>query len=122
MVHLEEFKNKIVGCIERVYSGKEFSKVLVFDRCKKEFVGDYTLVTFGFTKSFGESPEVIANKIGEDLVLNKLIHSFNVIKGFLNIQMTDEFWVKNLLYFQNTSIPDILKMTLIIFLSIAYPL
>lgn len=109
MVHLEEFKNKIVGCIERVYSGKEFSKVLVFDRCKKEFVGDYTLVTFGFTKSFGESPEVIANKIGEDLVLNKLIHSFNVIKGFLNIQMTDEFWVKNLLYFQNTSIPDILK-------------
>lgn len=108
MEYLADIKGKIVESILSIYSKNYNITDLVFDRCKKEFVGDYTLVTFAFSKNVGESPELVGNKIGEFLLNNKWIHSYNVIKGFLNIQMTDEFWIKNVMYFQNTSITKIL--------------
>ena len=85
MEYLADIKGKIVESILSIYSKNYNITDLVFDRCKKEFVGDYTLVTFAFSKNVGESPELVGNKIGEFLLNNKWIHSYNVIKGFLNI-------------------------------------
>jgi arginyl-tRNA synthetase len=60
---------------------------------RKEFEGDYTLVVFPFTKHVKKSPEAIGQELGAYLVENvQYIVGFNVIKGFLNLVVDDQYW------------------------------
>ncbi|HEY8402937.1 MAG TPA: arginine--tRNA ligase [Cytophagaceae bacterium] len=60
---------------------------------KKEFEGTYTFVTFTLTRELKKSPEEIANQIGTFLKENvKVVSGYNVIKGFLNLEIADEAW------------------------------
>ena len=65
------------------------------NKTKKEFTGDFTIITFPFAKISKKSPELTAGEIGEWLK-NALpeIESFNVIKGYLNIILKDDFWME----------------------------
>lgn len=71
---------------------------------RKEFEGQITIVTFPFTKFSKKSPEQTGSEIGTFLQneLNE-VSGFNVIKGFLNISLSDEYWI-NQLY--NEILPD----------------
>ncbi|HAW19063.1 MAG TPA: arginine--tRNA ligase [Flavobacteriales bacterium] len=70
---------------------------LVLDETRKEFEGDFTLVVFPLVKMFRSAPEAVANKVGEHLIQSlKEIESFNVIKGFLNLKMTSDYWTRQL--------------------------
>jgi arginyl-tRNA synthetase len=68
---------------------------LTINLTKPEFEGDYTLVLFSFVKQLKKSPELLGNEIGEYLIKNNpdLFSSFNVIKGFLNLVVTDNYWI-----------------------------
>ena len=59
---------------------------------KPEFTGDYTLVLFSFAKPLKLAPEQVGRELGECLVEKEssLFKSFNVIKGFLNLEIRDE--------------------------------
>ena len=57
---------------------------------KKEFEGDLTLVVFPLIKGLKSSPKEIAEKIGDYLVENSSVVSFNVVSGFLNLSIADE--------------------------------
>jgi arginyl-tRNA synthetase len=61
---------------------------------KPEFTGDYTVVLFSFVKSLKRSPEVLGNELGEALLKAHpdLFAAFNVIKGFLNLTVSDAYW------------------------------
>ncbi len=61
---------------------------------RKEFEGQVTLVTFPFTKASRKSPEQTGQEIGAFLQ-NQVdeIAAFNVIKGFLNISLSDTYWL-----------------------------
>ena len=62
-------------------------------KTRKEFEGDFTLVTFPLVKLARKSPEATANEIGEKLLETcNQIGGYNVIKGFLNISLKAEFW------------------------------
>ena len=62
-------------------------------KTRKEFEGDYTLVTFPLLKLSRKSPEATAEEIGKALVeKHPQIGGYNVIKGFLNISLTPSFW------------------------------
>lgn len=62
---------------------------------KKEFEGDFTLVVFPFVKQIKKSPEQIAKSIGEFIISDcKDIIGFNVIKGFLNFEVSNEYWLR----------------------------
>ena len=65
---------------------------------RKEFDGQITIVTFPFTRFSKKSPEQTGTDIGAYLQ-NELseVAAFNVIKGFLNISLSDSYW-KNQLY------------------------
>ncbi|HTQ29076.1 MAG TPA: arginine--tRNA ligase [Puia sp.] len=67
---------------------------ILVNETKPEFEGDYTLVLFSFVKSLKKSPESLGNEIGQRLlaVYPNLISAFNVIKGFLNLTVTDQVW------------------------------
>jgi arginyl-tRNA synthetase len=60
---------------------------------KPEFEGNYTVVTFGFTKHIKKNPEQLGSEIGSYLIANfaNIFDSFNVIKGFLNIEISNNF-------------------------------
>jgi arginyl-tRNA synthetase len=67
---------------------------LTINLTKPEFEGDYTLVLFSFVKQLKKSPEQLGKEIGDLLVKDhpELFTSYNVIKGFLNLVITDRYW------------------------------
>ena len=67
-----------------------------FQKTRKEFDGDITLVVFPFTKFSKTGPEETAKKIGDELISLSEIKNFNVVKGFLNIEIEDVFWLSQL--------------------------
>jgi arginyl-tRNA synthetase len=68
---------------------------LTINETKPEFEGDYTLVLFSFVKQLRKSPEQLGNEIGETLIKNNtdFFKSYNVIKGFLNLTIADDYWI-----------------------------
>ncbi len=67
---------------------------IILQKTKKEFEGDYTLVTFPYIKAAKATPEKTGELIGEQLVKNNpSITKFNVVKGFLNLSLSNDFWV-----------------------------
>ena len=59
-----------------------------------EFEGSHTLVCFPLTKLSKKSPEETARLIGEHLVQSGgPISKFNVVKGFLNLSISDAVWL-----------------------------
>jgi arginyl-tRNA synthetase len=62
---------------------------------KPEFEGDYTVVLFALLKTLKKKPEELGNELGQALVADKatLFSAFNVIKGFLNLAISDSFWL-----------------------------
>ena len=60
---------------------------------KKEFEGDITLVVFPLVKELKISPKEIAEKIGDYLVENNSVISYNIVSGFLNLSIADEHYL-----------------------------
>lgn len=61
---------------------------------KPEFEGDYTLVLFSFVKTLRKSPDQLGAEIGDALLKDhpELVTAYNVIKGFLNLTIADNYW------------------------------
>ena len=77
--------------------------IIEFQKTRKEFEGDLTLVVFPLIRIFKKSPEEICNEIG--YLLSKqimFISSFNVIKGFLNIELDNNFWIESIIKISKT--------------------
>lgn len=67
---------------------------LTFQETRKEFNGDITLVTFPLIPYSKRSPEQTAKEIGLYLQEHvEEVSSFEVVKGFLNIRMSDLYWL-----------------------------
>jgi len=80
----------------------EAGKELQIQRTRKEFKGDYSINVFPWVKQIRKSPDEIARLIGEYLIINaSIVESYEVIKGFLNITLTNEALFTN---FANFSI------------------
>lgn len=71
--------------------------LLQFQKTKKEFAGDTTLVLFPIVKMAGRSPQEAGQAIGT-LLRDKLrlIADFNLIGGFLNMVYPESYWIQTL--------------------------
>jgi arginyl-tRNA synthetase len=70
---------------------------LQIQKTRKEFEGDLTLVAFPLLKISGKSPEQTGQEMGQYLVENcPEFESFNVVKGFLNLSIDQDFWIAGL--------------------------
>ena len=66
-----------------------------FEKTKKEFPGDLTLLVFPYLKASKKSPEDTARTLGEYLKQHsKIISDTNVVKGFLNIEVINNYWIE----------------------------
>ena len=89
----EKFISQVVASSVEALYGVVDSAQLQIQKTRKEFEGDYTLVTFPLLKMSRKSPEATATEIGEHIVANcEQVSAFNVIKGFLNLQLAPSFW------------------------------
>jgi arginyl-tRNA synthetase len=65
-----------------------------FQSTKKDFEGDITMVVFPLVKQIKGNPVEIGTKIGEYLVKNVAeVSKFNVVAGFLNLVISDEYYI-----------------------------
>ncbi|NNE56250.1 MAG: arginine--tRNA ligase, partial [Flavobacteriales bacterium] len=62
-------------------------------KTRKEFKGDVTVVVFPFVKLAKRSPEDTAKVLGEKLMENEAVVGFNVVKGFLNLEIAPSYWM-----------------------------
>ncbi len=66
-----------------------------FQATRKEFEGDITIVIFPFVKILRGNPVEIGTKIGNWLVENdEIVEKFNVVSGFLNIVISDAYYLQ----------------------------
>ncbi len=65
-----------------------------FQKTRPEFEGDMTIVVFPFGRLAGRNPEQLANEMGAEMIKESdMIAKFNVVKGFLNLLISDKFWM-----------------------------
>src|SRR5688572_3796503 len=65
----------------------------------QEFEGSHTVVCFPLTKISRKGPEETAKLVGEHLVQHSgIVSKYNVVKGFLNLSLSDKVWVDMLQY------------------------
>ncbi|WP_297093843.1 arginine--tRNA ligase [uncultured Draconibacterium sp.] len=61
---------------------------------RKDFEGDITVVVFPFLRYSKKGPEQTAEDLGKYLVENiETVENFNVIKGFLNLEISQNYWL-----------------------------
>ncbi|MTG99157.1 arginine--tRNA ligase [Myroides albus] len=84
---------QIEKAIQQLY-GATVDKV-EYQATRKEFEGDITVVIFPFLRQIKGNPVEIGTKIGEYLVENtSVIERFNVVKGFLNLVVSDSYYIE----------------------------
>ena len=97
----EILKQEIEKCLAALYSATEQS--IQFQKTRKDFEGDITLVVFPLLRASKKGPEQTAEQIGEYLKEKVIeVADFNVVKGFLNLEITQEYWCNQFVTAYNT--------------------
>ena len=79
-------QQKAAAAIQAIYNTEVAPGSLQVAVTRKEFEGDYTLVTFPLLKITRQAPDATGNAIGLWLVANvPEIAAYNSVKGFLNL-------------------------------------
>ncbi|MHB9056274.1 MAG: arginine--tRNA ligase domain-containing protein, partial [Paludibacteraceae bacterium] len=87
----------VINAIQKLHNQKVKAETVQFQKTKKEFEGDMTLVVFPFVKIARKSPEQTAEEIALELKSQfPMIKSYNIIKGFLNLSIDSIFWLNEL--------------------------
>jgi len=94
-MNIESYLSQTISAVvNQLFELSTTPESIVLQKTKKEFVGDYTLVTFPFIKAAKTTPENTGQIIGELLLKeNANIINFNVVKGFLNFSLANSFWL-----------------------------
>ena len=91
-MHIQKIiKENIKTALNEIFKLK--TKNIELQQTKKEFDGDITLVVFPLVKELKMNPKEIAEKLGNYLVETNSIVSYNVVSGFLNLSISDEYYL-----------------------------
>ena len=84
-------RKNIENALNEVFRYK--TKNIELQQTKKEFDGDITLVVFPLVKELKMNPKEIAEKVGDYLIETNSVVSFNVVSGFLNLSISDKYYL-----------------------------
>ena len=92
---VSSLQKSTISSLSALYGLSFTEKDFQVNQTKPEFEGDYTIVMFSLVKSLKLSPELIGEALGQHLVQHNpgLFSAFNIIKGFLNLTITDNYWI-----------------------------
>ena len=93
---VEILQKSTVQSLTKLFGQAFTEKDFQVNQTKPEFEGDYTVVLFSLVKSLKLSPDDIGNKLGKHLIENNpsLFTQYNIIKGFLNLTVADNYWMQ----------------------------
>ncbi len=93
---IQEIKHITAQALSSLYNIAVEDEAVTINETKPEFEGDYTVVLFSFTKQIKKSPDVAGKEIGDYLVQKhpSIISRFNVVKGFLNLVISEPYWMQ----------------------------
>ncbi len=87
-------KEKAQEAVNQLYNNPITEDQIQVQNTRKDFNGDYTIVTFPLLKYSKKSPEITAEELGRYLIEHIAeVVDFNVIKGFLNIDLGQNYWI-----------------------------
>ena len=85
----------VQAAVKALYEMDASAQQVQLQKTKAEFEGHLTVVVFPFVKAARKSPEQVGNEIGQYLLdhTEAVITKFNVVKGFLNLVISDAPWI-----------------------------
>jgi arginyl-tRNA synthetase len=90
-------KEKIKEAVKIIYNSDVKDDLIQIQETRKDFKGDFTLVVFPLMRFSKNTPEKTGEMIGQYLTDNyPALSGFNVIKGFLNLEVSDKWWIEYL--------------------------
>ena len=91
---INTIKKEIKSIFDKEFEYKCDINNITIDNTPKNFRGFYTLIIFPHIKKLKMNPEEIGDKIGKILLKkSKIVGDFNVVKGFLNMDLRSEFLI-----------------------------
>jgi arginyl-tRNA synthetase len=88
-------KDKIKEAVNVLYNSKVSDCLIQLQETRKEFKGDFTLIVFPLLRFSKNTPEQTGESIGYYLAKNfPAVSGYNVIKGFLNLEISEIWWIK----------------------------
>ncbi len=98
MVIEDKIIQNIIDGVKSIYGTAVEADKIVIQETRKEFEGQITVVTFPFTRISRKTPEETGAELGEYLKEQVTeVTGYNIIKGFLNLTISDDYWVSRLL-------------------------
>ena len=91
----ETIKVQVKDAVKALYGIDADDKMIQLQKTRPEFEGNLTLVVFPFVKLARKAPAQVAQEIGEKLQ-GELVLRFNAVQGFLNMVISEAFWVRQL--------------------------
>lgn len=94
MTNINTVKDSVKESVLKFLDASQSVKIVIEDT-NKDFQGDLTVVVFPLLKFSKKSPEQTAKEIGDYLLKNELFfENYNVVKGFLNLTLKQNYWLK----------------------------
>lgn len=92
---IENLKQATANALHDIYQVQIKREQVLVNATKPEIEGDYTIVLFAFVKQLGKSPDELGNALGTAVKASMpgTITDFNIVKGFLNFTISDQFWL-----------------------------
>lgn len=83
--------------LSRHFATEIDEKMIQFQKTRKDFEGDITLVVFPLAKLAKKSPVDTGNEIGK-LICDEIgvVERYNTVQGFLNLVISNRFWLETL--------------------------
>lgn len=86
--------NALNNAVSALFQQDISPSIIQFQKTRKEFEGDVTLVVFPFVKISKMGPEQTGEAIGNYLKEHvDQVEAFNVVKGFLNLSISNDYWL-----------------------------
>ena len=85
----------VQAAVKSLYGLEAPAQQVQLQKTREEFEGHLTVVVFPFVKAARKSPEMVGEDIGKYLVenLSDTVAKYNVVKGFLNLVISDSPWI-----------------------------
>lgn len=104
MNFLKDLVRSVQSGLANLYKLDVAEAEILLNTTRTEFTGDFTLVVFPFAGKSKRAPEILGKELGDWLVIHEpMIVAYNVVKGFLNLTLSDNFWLSTLQKIGNES-------------------
>ena len=92
----KEISEALIKSVQTLYGQDLPEKLAQVQKTRSEFEGDYTVVVFPLLRMSRKKPEDTANELGVEMQKQlSFVSGFNVVKGFLNLSVSDKYWLND---------------------------